>query len=69
MRPASGERRLMTLWNAWKSLLNRSGQQVHLVSQPLNCLIPRVKPLVTQSFLTFDSMDRTLKCDHSAESC
>ena len=35
----------------------------------LNILTPRVKPWVIQSFLTFDSMDRTLKCDHSLESC
>ena len=32
-------------------------------------LTPRMKPWVIQSFLTFDSMDRTLKCDHSLESC
>ena len=32
-------------------------------------LTPRVKPWVVQSFLTFDSMDRTLKCDHSLEGC
>ena len=25
-----------------------------------------MKPWVIQSFVTFDSMDRTLKCDHSA---
>ena len=35
----------------------------------VNPLTPRVKPWVIQSFLTFDSMDRTLKCDHSLESC
>ena len=35
----------------------------------VNTLTPRVKPWVIQSFLTFDSMDRTLKCDHSLESC
>ena len=29
-----------------------------------NPLTPRVKPWVIQSFLTFDSMYRTLKCDH-----
>ena len=34
-----------------------------------NPLTSRVKPWVIQSFLTFDSMDRTLKCDHSLESC
>ena len=34
-----------------------------------NLLTYRVKPLVIQSFLTFDSMYRTLKCDHSLESC
>ena len=31
--------------------------------------ITGVKPWVIQSFLTFDSMDRTLNCDHSLESC
>ena len=34
----------------------------------LNPLTPRVKPLVIKNFLTFDSMNRTLKCDHSLES-
>ena len=29
----------------------------------VNPLTPTVKPRVIQSFLTFDSMDRTLKCD------
>ena len=39
-------------------------------SQPyINPLTPKVKPWVIQSFLTFDSMYRTLKCDHSLESC
>ena len=33
-----------------------------------NPLTPRVKPWAIQSFLTFDSMDRTLKCDTSLES-
>ena len=32
-------------------------------------LTPRVKPWVIQSFLTFESMNRTLKWDHSLESC
>ena len=32
-------------------------------------LTPRVKPWLIQSVLTFDSMNRTLKCDHSLESC
>ena len=27
-------------------------------------LTPRVKPSVIQSFVTFDCMDRTVKCDH-----
>ena len=35
----------------------------------INTLTPRVKPWVIQSFLTFDSMDRTPKCDHSLKSC
>ena len=35
----------------------------------MNILTPRVKPWVIQSFLTFDAMYRTLKCDHLLESC
>ena len=35
----------------------------------LNPLTPRVKALVMQNFLTFDSMDGSLKFDHSSESC
>ena len=35
----------------------------------VNPLTPRVKPWVIQSFLTFDSMYRTLNCDHLLESC
>ena len=34
-------------------------------SNPYPVLTPRVKPWAMQSFLTFDSIDRTLKCDHS----
>ena len=34
-----------------------------------NPLTPRVKSWVMKHFLTFDSMDRFLKCDHSLESC
>ena len=40
-----------------------------IVIGQLNPLTPRVKPWVIQSFLTFDSMDRTLKCDHSMWCC
>ena len=32
-------------------------------------LTPRVKPWVIQSLQTFDSMNRTVKCDHLLESC
>ena len=35
----------------------------------VNPLTPRVKPWVIQSFVTFDSIYRTLRCDHSLESC
>ena len=35
----------------------------------VNPLTPRVKPWVIQSSVTFNSMDRILKCDHSLESC
>ena len=40
-----------------------------LVTTNLNPLTLRVKRRVVQSFLTFDCMDRTLKCDHSLENC
>ena len=33
-----------------------------LIIKACNPLTPRVKPWVIQSFLTFDCMDRTLKC-------
>ena len=40
-----------------------------LVSLKLhNPLTPTVKPWVIQSFLTFDFVDRTVKCDYSLES-
>ena len=35
----------------------------------LNPLTPRLKHWVIQSFPTFDSMDKTLNCDHSLENC
>ena len=35
----------------------------------INPLTQTVKPGVIQGFLTFDSMYRTFKCDHSLESC
>ena len=47
----------------WKAV-----EQYFTVVLFVNRLTPRQKPWVTQSFLTFDSMDRTLKCDHSLES-
>ena len=48
----------------WKAV-----EQYFTIVLFVNSLTPRVKPWVMQSFLTFDSMDRTLKCDHSLESC
>ena len=48
----------------WKAV-----EQYFTVLLFVNPLTPRVKPWVIQSFLTFDYMDRTLKCDHSLESC
>ena len=47
--------------------LNRSLTRVN--KSNINPFTPRVEPWVTETFLTFDSMDRTLKCDHSLESC
>ena len=35
----------------------------------LKKVLKPLTPRVIESFLTFDSMDRTLKCDHSSESC
>ena len=48
----------------WKAV-----EQYFTVVLFVNPLTPRMKPWMIQSFLTFDSMDRTLKCDHSLESC
>ena len=48
----------------WKAV-----EQYFTVVLFVNPLTRRVKPWVIDSFLTFDSMDRTLKCDHSLESC
>ena len=47
----------------WKAV-----EQYFTVVLFVNPLTPRVKPWVIQSFLTFDSMDRTAKCDHSLQS-
>ena len=52
----------MTIY--WKAV-----EQYFTVVLFVNPLTPRVKPWAIQSFLTFDSMDRTLKYDHSLESC
>ena len=38
------------------------------VITPFTPLTPRVKPRVMQGFLTFNSMNRTFKCNHSLES-
>ena len=46
----------------WKAV-----EQYFTMELLVNPLPPRVKPWVIQSFQTFDSMDRTLKCDHSLE--
>ena len=48
----------------WKDV-----EQYFTVVLFVNPLTPRVNPWVIQSFLSFDSMDRTLNCDHSLESC
>ena len=39
------------------------------IAGKLNPLTPRVKPSVIDSFLTFDSVDRTLHLEHSLETC
>ena len=43
----------------WKAV-----EQYFIVVLFVNPLTPRVKPWAIQSSLTFDSMYRTLKCDH-----
>ena len=48
----------------WKAV-----EQYFTVVLFVNPLTPSVKPWVIQSFLTLDSLDRALKCDHSLESC
>ena len=52
------------LTNRVESFVLRYDTTCNESSQQINPLTPRVKPWVIQSFLTFDSMDRTLKCDH-----
>ena len=32
-------------------------------------LTPTVKPWMIKSLITFDSMDRTVQCDYSLDSC
>ena len=46
----------------WKAV-----EQYFTVVLFVNPLPPKVKPWVIQSFLTFDSMDSTPKCDHFLE--
>ena len=46
----------------WKAV-----EQYFTVVLFVNPFTLRVKPWVIQRFLTFDSMDRTLKCDHLLE--
>ena len=48
----------------WKAV-----EQYFAVVLFVNPLTPRVKAWVIQSFLTFDSTDRHIKCDHLLESC
>ena len=50
--------------NHWKAV-----EQFFAVVLFGNPLTPSLKPWVIQSFLTFDSMDKTIACDHSMESC
>ena len=54
----------MCVTNHWNAV-----EQYFTVVLFINPLTPRVKPWVIHSFLTLDSVDRTLKCDHSMESC
>ena len=48
----------------WKAV-----EQYFTVVLFVNPLTPSMKPCVIQSFLTFDPIDRTLKCDRTLESC
>ena len=59
----------MVLEGSTLSVLALSLLTVQHKQNDLNPLTPRVKPWVIESFLSFDYMDRTLKCDHSLESC
>ena len=54
----------------WDNLdFSVSASVIYCQASGLNPLTPKVKPWVIPRFLTFDSMDRTLKCDHLLESC
>ena len=54
----------LTVTIHWKAV-----EQCFTVVLFVNPLTSRVKTWVIQSFLTFDSMDRSVNCDHSLESC
>ena len=47
------------------TILWKATEQYFTVVLFVNPLTPRMKPWVIQSFLTLNSMDRTLKCYHS----
>ena len=59
--------KVCTVWLCSSSMVRQL--KLWAVRRILLSLTPRVKPWVIQSFLAFDSMDRTLKCDYSLESC
>ena len=61
---------LLTKLLKYASNLKKKGNDESLnYNAAFNDLTPRVKPLVIQTFISFDSMDRTLKCDHSLKRC
>ena len=55
--------------NTSEDVLVKSYQLKQLTLEYMKPLTPRVKPWVIKSLLTFDTVDKTLKCDHSLESC
>ena len=72
--PTLGDKKFSNLLILWTEPLSvtihwKAVEQYFTVVLFVNPLTPRVKPWVIQSFLTFDSKDRTLKCAHSFESC
>ena len=63
-------RKGLTLNSMYRSVtIHWKAVEQYITVELFNPLTHRVKPWVIQSLVTFDSMNRTLKCNHLLESC